>query len=99
MNARSKSWFEAAKAAGIPTSVAYLGSTVIDSFEDYWKHQISDENLAKMIRFGLQHPEAATHRWSLISGPCPWVAGEEEEKKLRANPKYSALDFFEEQRR
>jgi len=94
MNARSKIWFEDAKAAGMPESVAYLGSEVIDSFDSFWNHQISDENLGKMKRFGVEYPEAASHRWSLVAGPCPWFPHDGEEKELKRDPKYSALDLF-----
>ena len=74
MNARSRLWFDDAMAAGMPVSVAYLGTEVIDSFEVFWKYQISDENLEKMKRFGIDYPEAASHRWSLVAGSMPMVS-------------------------
>jgi len=94
MNPRSKLWFEDAKASGMPVSVAYLGTEVIDSFEAFWKHQISDENLQRMKSFGIEHPEAASHRWSLVAGPCPWFPRDGEDDQLKRDPKYSALDLF-----
>ena len=94
MNARTKLWFEDAKASGMPVSVAYLGTEVIDSFETFWKHEISDENLRKMKRFGIQFPEAASHRWSLVAGPCPWFPRDGEEEKLKQDPKFSPHDLF-----
>jgi len=78
----------------MPVSVAYLGTEVIDSFETFWKHEISDENLGKMKRFGIEFPEAASHRWGLVAGPCPWFPRDGEEEKLKLDPKHSAFDLF-----
>ena len=99
MNARSHKWFEDAKAAGMKVTAAYLGTTVIDSWEDFWQHTISEKNLSDMMAFGLEFPEAASHRWSIMSGPRPWSPQEDEKKELKRDPRFSALDLLTGQKK
>jgi len=81
MTARAQHWFNEAKAAGMDSMLARFGADVIDSWESFWRHQISEENMRQMLTFGLENPEAAIHRWSLLAGPCPWFPVTEEEKR------------------
>lgn len=67
---------------------------IIHSYAEFWKHEITEDNLAKMLRFGLMLPEAAWHRWNLLGGPCPWFPDESEENNLKLDPRYSAWDSF-----
>ena len=100
MTAKSETWFTDAIASGMNRAVADLGRSVIDSWEQFWDHSISEANLAEMQKFGRECPEAASHRWSLLGGPCPWFVHDEREAELvRANPKYSAMDILDEQNR
>lgn len=78
---------------------AYMRTEVIDSWDQFWKHSISEENLQKMKNFGLQFPKAALHRWSLQAGPRPWVPDDETKKKLKDDPRWSTLEDVEEQLR
>jgi hypothetical protein len=90
MTSRAQHWFKEAKAAGMDSILARLGGDVIDSWESFWQHQISKENMRQMLSFGISNPDAALHRWALLAGPCPWFPSEEEEKKaLLRDPRYA----------
>jgi len=90
MTSRAQNLFREAKAAGMDNMLARLGGDVIDSWESFWQHPISEENMRQMLSFGIANPEAAQHRWALLAGPCPWFPGEEEEKKaLLRDPRYA----------
>lgn len=92
MTARAQLWFKAAKAAGMDSMLARFGADVIDSWESFWKHEISEENLRQMLLFGAANPEAAMHRWALLAGPCPWFPSSDEERKaLASDPKYAPV--------
>ena len=92
MTARAQHWFKEAKAAGMDSMLARFGADVIDSWESFWRHEISEENLRQMLLFGVASPEAAMHRWTLLAGPCPWFPSTEEEKKaLLSEPEYAPI--------
>jgi hypothetical protein len=99
MTKRSQKWFHDAVQSGMDTVTAYMGTEVIDSWENFWKHSISDENLLGMKNFGLQFREAALHRWSIQAGPRPWLPSDETKKKLKDDPRWSTLEDIEEQLR
>jgi hypothetical protein len=98
MTSRSQKWFQDAIAAGVDGITAYYGTEVIDSWEEYWKPAISDENLRLMREFALKSPRAALHRWSILGGPRPWVPNDDVQALLAVDPKWSLLDDVENQR-
>ena len=95
MNIKGDKWFEDSVRSGMNKMAAHHGREIINSWANYWNFIIPDEVLTKMIRFGLAHPIAAIHRWSLQSGPCPWVPQDAEEKMLKKDPRYSPFDLPE----
>jgi hypothetical protein len=97
MTERSKKWFDEAVRRGVDTKVAYYGAETIDSWSRYWKHEISDANLGKMVDFALSNPAAALHRWSILAGPQPWIPHTSIIKELKENPKFSVIDVLEKQ--
>lgn len=92
MSPISKKWFENAIHEGIDPQIAYFGAEVIDSWSQFWRHDISEDNLSEMIRFAKKCPEAALYRWSNIAGPRPWIPEMSLYDILKSNPKYSPLD-------
>ena len=93
MHHEAETWFREAQANGVSTFLARLGAEVIESYSEFWRHNISEENKKKMLEFAIQLPDAALHRWSIIAGPCPWTPDETEVDHLRANPRLSWLDL------
>ena len=94
---RAQQWFLEASAAGMDKMTAHLGREVIDSWENFWKFSIPDKTLTKMKAFGIKYPQAASHRWGIQAGPCPWLAQPPEEKFLQKDPRYSPFDCLMEQ--
>lgn len=76
---------------------AYIATELIDGWSQYWKHEISDEQLEEMIKFALKCPEAALHRWSIMAGPRPWLPDESMTTILAKEPRYSACEILARQ--
>jgi hypothetical protein len=73
---------------------AYIGTQLIDGWAQFWKHEISDEQLKEMIEFALKCPEATLHRWSIMIGPRPWLPDDSVISILEKEPRYSDCDIW-----
>ena len=98
MTPRSQVWFKDATKRGVDPITAFIGTELIDGWQQFWEHEISSAQLEKMIEFALLYPAAAMHRWSMVAKPFPWLPDPSTLEHLKRDPRYSVLEDVRKQR-